>query len=164
MAEVQPENQFAEVMAMLPRISRLSTSLSRGRLMEHALEASGLNLDRPAVGVLISLRMSDEALRIGEIARRMEVAGPHVTRLVHELERRGFARRIADPDDKRARRVELTPPGTDAVNAYLRNIFGWFAEALVDWSGEDLRTLGTLLTRLLDDLNAHTAQQAAQDS
>lgn len=159
MEKSQPEDQFAEVMAMLPRISRLSTSLSRGRLMEHALEASGLNLDRPAMGVLISLRMSGEPLRIGEIARRMEVAGPHVTRLVHELERRELARRIADPDDKRARQVELTPAGTEAVNGYLRHIFGWFAEALVDWSPDDLRTLGTLLNRLLDDLTAHTARE-----
>ena len=147
---------------MLPRISRLSTSLSRGRLMEHALEASGLNLDRPAMGVLISLRMSDEPLRIGEIARRMEVAGPHVTRLVHELERRALARRIADPDDKRARRVELTPAGTEAVNGYLRDIFSWFADALTDWSPEDLQTLGTLLNRLLDDLTAHTARQNSE--
>lgn len=159
MTQVQPEEQFAEVMAMLPRINRLSTSLSRGRLMEHALEASGLNLDRPAMGVLISLRMSGEPLRIGEVARQMEVAGPHVTRLVHELERRGLARRIADPDDKRARQVELTSAGTEAVNGYLRDIFGWFAEALVDWSAEDLRTLGSLLNRLLDDLTAHTARQ-----
>ncbi|GAB3921137.1 MarR family transcriptional regulator [Microlunatus endophyticus] len=159
MAGDQSGEGFAEVMGMLPRINRLSTSLSRGRLMEHALEASGLNLDRPAMGVLISLRMSDEPLRIGEIARRMEVAGPHVTRLVHELERRELARRIADPDDKRARRVELTPAGTEAVNGYLRDIFGWFAEALVDWSPADLQTLGTLLNRLLDDLTAHTARQ-----
>ncbi|QGN33810.1 MarR family winged helix-turn-helix transcriptional regulator [Microlunatus sp. Gsoil 973] len=152
------EDQFADVMAVLPRISRLGSSLNRGELVERALRASGVSLDRPSMTVLMSLRMADGPLRIGEIARRMEVAGPHVTRLVHELERRGLAKRVADPDDRRARLVELTPAGADAATGYMHGIFGWFGEALADWSADDLRTLGALLSRLIDDLSAHAAR------
>jgi len=161
--ENPPEDRFAEVMGMLPRISRLSTSLSRGRLMEHALEASGLNLDRPAMGVLISLRMSDEPLRIGEIARRMEVAGPHVTRHLHVLEKRRLVRGLADPDDRRARLVELTPDGAEIADRYVTTLLGWFGDALSGWTPEDRRTFYDLLLRFTDDLAAFLAATAEAD-
>jgi DNA-binding MarR family transcriptional regulator len=76
------------------------------------------------------------------------------------LERRGLAKRVQDPDDKRARLVELTPAGADAAAGYLHGILGWFGEALAGWSADDLSTLGALLSRLIDDLSAHAARTA----
>lgn len=165
MAE-SPQNPLAEhygeLMAVLPRLTQFGSAMSRGRLVEHALADGGITLDRPSLSVLMQLLMADEPLRIGEIARRMQVAGPHVTRLLHDLERRGLARRASDPADARARLVELTPDGAEIANSYIRSILGWFGEALTDWSPEDLRTLGTLLTRLVDDLTAHVGKAAAE--
>lgn len=156
-----PKNPLAEhysdLMAVLPRLSQFSNTLNRGRLVDQALREGGIGLDRPAMSVLMSLLIAAEPLRIGEIARRMQVAGPHVTRLLHDLERRGLARRVSDPADARARLVELTDDGAAAVNGYARSIVAWFGEALTDWSADDLATLGTLLTRLVDDLTRYTA-------
>ncbi|SDS11702.1 MarR family winged helix-turn-helix transcriptional regulator [Microlunatus soli] len=155
---------YADLMAVLPRLTQFGHAMNRGRLVEQALRDGGVSLDRPSMSVLMSLLLADEPLRIGEIARRMQVAGPHVTRLLHDLERRGLARRVSDPADARARLVELTPEGADAANGYVRSIVGWFGDALTDWSPEDLRTLGTLLTRLVDDLNTHVAEAAEESS
>ncbi|WP_306205975.1 MarR family winged helix-turn-helix transcriptional regulator [Actinoplanes sp. RD1] len=146
-----------DLLAVLPRISQLSTVLNRSRLIERATENAGINLDRPALGVLLALHMAGEPLRIGEIAKRMQVVGPHVTRQVHELERRGLARRIIDPDDQRARRVELTADGSAAIGRYLQTVLGMLGDALSDWSPEDRSTLGRLLGRFADDLTDRLA-------
>ncbi|WP_305789946.1 MarR family winged helix-turn-helix transcriptional regulator [Symbioplanes lichenis] len=141
-----------DLITVLPRLSQLSTVLGRSRFIERASANAGIDLDRPTLGILLSLHMAGEPLRIGEIAKRMQVVGPHVTRQVHELERRGLARRIPDPDDQRARRVELTPAGAEAVGRYLQTVLGALGDALSGWSAEDRRTLGRLLGRFADDL------------
>lgn len=149
----------ADVLAVMPRLAQLSNALGRGRLTERAVEAAGLALlDRPAVGVLMSLHMADRPLRIGEIAERMQVVGPHVTRQVQGLERRGLVRRVADPHDRRASLIEPTAEGADAAGRYANSLVGWFTEAIADWSDQDRRDLGRLLGRLADDVTAHLAR------
>ncbi|GAA4610610.1 MarR family winged helix-turn-helix transcriptional regulator [Actinoallomurus liliacearum] len=140
---------------LLPRMTRLSATLSRGQLFEHATAAAGLALDRPAVTILLVLHMADRPLRVGEIAARMQVVGPHVTRQLQGLEREGLVERLADPDDQRARLITLTEPGRERISGYLRVVNGWFADALSDWSDEDQRDLVRLFGRMVDDLSAH---------
>jgi DNA-binding MarR family transcriptional regulator len=62
--------------------------------------AAGVPLDRAAVTVLLELADSG-AMRPGELAARLEVEAPHVTRQVQLLEKAGYAARGADPDDRR---------------------------------------------------------------
>ncbi|MYW89533.1 MarR family transcriptional regulator [Amycolatopsis rubida] len=143
---------------LLPRLNELSGSLRRGKLFERAIAATGLPLERPAMSVLGILHLEDEPLRIGEIATRMNVVGPHVTRQVQGLESRGLVRRVADPDDQRARLIELTPRGTAATERYVAVIEGWFAEAMSGWSAEDRQVLDRLLTRLVEDLTARLSE------
>ncbi len=66
--------------AVLPHLARLGTVLNRSRLVEQALEQAGGDLDRPSISILTTLSQAGEPLRIGEIATRMRLAGPHVTR------------------------------------------------------------------------------------
>src|ERR1700754_632683 len=94
-------------LTVLPRLMQLSTVLNRSHLAEHAMERAGLALDRPALTVIVTLQMAGKPLRVGEIATRMQVVGPHVTRHLHELEKRGLVRRVTEPDDQRARLIAL---------------------------------------------------------
>jgi DNA-binding MarR family transcriptional regulator len=98
--------------------------------------------------------MAPGPLRIGEIAERQQVAGPHVTRTVTGLEQRGMVRRVTDPGDARARLVELTDTGRAAAERYVQTVLGFFTEALAEWSEEDRRELGRLMARLADDITA----------
>ncbi|GIE74077.1 MarR family transcriptional regulator [Actinoplanes philippinensis] len=141
-----------DLLAVLPRLSQLGTVLNRSRLIDRATESAGLGLDRPGLGVLVTLQTGGGPLRVGEIARRMQVVGPHVTRHVNELERRGLVQRVADPDDRRARLVELTPAGSEAVGRYMQTVLSTLGEALAGWSPEDRRTFGRLLDRFATDL------------
>jgi DNA-binding MarR family transcriptional regulator len=150
-------SEALDLAALLPRLMQLGTVLNRSQLVERGMEHVGLPLDRPGLTVLITLRMAGQPLRVGEIAARMQVVGPHVTR--HLLERAGLVRRVVDPDDQRARLVELTDAGSAAAGRYLEAVLGWFTGAVADWSEEDQRTLGRLLSRFVDDLQAHLSRE-----
>ncbi|MCP2335626.1 MarR family winged helix-turn-helix transcriptional regulator [Actinomadura rupiterrae] len=152
-----PEPSPAELLA---RLAALSTAVNRGRLYETAIEATGTTLERPAITILGVLNASDGPRRVGEIAHRMQVEGPHVTRHVKRLEERGLVRSVTDPDDRRARLVELTPDGQQVIDRYLAVIFGWFDSALAGWSPSDRADLHRLATRLFDDLTDALTQYA----
>ncbi|RGD56822.1 MarR family transcriptional regulator [Kitasatospora xanthocidica] len=154
----EPGEPRPDLLAALTRISRLSAALTRGRLVERAVEEAGLGRDRPAVGVLVTLRTADGPLRIGEIADRMQVVGPHITRQVQILEKHGLARRIPDPYDARARLIEPTEAGAEAVNRYLAFLLGWFTDALGDWPRQDRDDLVRLLARFADDVTTRLAR------
>ncbi|WP_439659954.1 MarR family winged helix-turn-helix transcriptional regulator [Lentzea sp. HUAS TT2] len=145
--------------ALLPRLMQLGTVLNRSQLVERGMESVGLPLDRPGLTVLITLRMAGQPLRVGEIAARMQVVGPHVTRHLHDLERADLVRRVTDPDDQRARLVELTETGAAAAGRYLEAVLGRFTGAVADWSEEDQVTFGRLLSRFVDDLQAHLSRE-----
>jgi DNA-binding MarR family transcriptional regulator len=152
------------LMGLLPRMTQLSSTLSRGQLFEHATTAAGLTLERPAVTILVILESAGRPLRVGEIATRMQVAGPHVTRQLNSLQQRRLVKRVPDPDDQRVRLITLTPTGEQLIGRYLRVINGWFDQALSAWPESDQRDLVRLLGRLVDDLSAHLDTVAADDT
>lgn len=74
--------------------------------------------------------------RASVLAHRMAVSRPTVTALVDSLFERGFVTREADPDDRRAVTVSLTPAGRAAVGeagaalrATLDDVLGRCADA-----------------------------------
>ncbi|MFG1909126.1 MarR family winged helix-turn-helix transcriptional regulator [Kribbella sp. NPDC048928] len=136
----------------LPRLAQVSTAINRGRLAQQATEATGLALDRPAMSILLTLSMAGAPLRVGEIAERMQVVGPHVTRQVQALEQRALVRRVADPSDRRASLIEATETGAEAANRYTSTIVGWFRGVIADWPEHDRSELGRLLSKLADDV------------
>ncbi|GIE15428.1 hypothetical protein Afe05nite_72680 [Paractinoplanes ferrugineus] len=53
--------------------------------------------------------------RVADLAELLEVNSSNATRNCDRLQRRGLVRRDRDPDDRRAVRVSLTPPGEHLV-------------------------------------------------
>ncbi|MDM7829962.1 MarR family winged helix-turn-helix transcriptional regulator [Cellulomonas edaphi] len=60
---------------------------------------------------LRTLSRCDSPQRLGEIAERLDVAPRSVTSKVDQAEADGHVRRIPDPTDRRATRIELTDAG-----------------------------------------------------
>ena len=58
---------------------------------------------------------------VGSLAERLGVTQQAASKAVVDLERRGYVRREADPDDGRARRVALTDRGDAAIDAGRRH-------------------------------------------
>ncbi|MEE1799098.1 MULTISPECIES: MarR family transcriptional regulator [unclassified Streptomyces] len=144
-----------DILAVMPRIAQLSNAITRGRLIEHVIETAGITLDRPALSTLIALHLADKPLRISQIAEKMQVVQPHVTRQVQQLERRGLVHRIGDPNDRRVSLIEPTAKGATAADRYTRTLVGWFTGAVAHWPEQDRQDLGRLLSRLADDVTAH---------
>ena len=87
-------------------------------------------------------------LTAGELAARTGLAPPSVTGLINRLESKGFARRIADAEDRRRVRVERCP----AAMAKLKPLFADFGaqiEALyAEFTDEQLQTILHFMTEV----------------
>ena len=58
-----------------------------------------------------ALWMAKDPLSMGELSTQLACDPSSATGIVDRLERKGLVRRVADPVDRRAKRVELTPEG-----------------------------------------------------
>src|SRR5947207_6941115 len=118
MTETQPAPAGSGVSADVAELDRARTRiaylLTRSRRNGLTTTAAGVPLDRAAVVVLLALA-DRGAIRPGELAARLEVEAPHVTRQVQRLEKAGYAARGPDPGDRRAQLVEVTPAGREAA-------------------------------------------------
>ncbi|MFI7300232.1 MarR family transcriptional regulator [Streptomyces sp. NPDC050121] len=106
---------------------------------------------------LVRLRLRTEGARV-----RLSVEASHVTRHLRQLEKSGFVARIPDSEDRRAQLVRLTEAGRIAVNRIRDAGLRGMQAALSDWTPADLRQLGTLLDRLVDDFVTHTEMSLAR--
>jgi DNA-binding HxlR family transcriptional regulator len=97
----------------LRAITRIGYLITRARRHDLVRTVAAVPLDRAAVMVLQQLAEAGP-VRPGELAARLEVEAPHVTRQVQRLQQVGYADRVPDPGDRRAQLIQLTPgrPGS----------------------------------------------------
>lgn len=150
-AEAPASATLAEIERVLSRVTYLA---GRSRRHERLMAMAGVPLDRAAVAILRHIAES-EPLRPGVLAVRLSVEASHVTRQLRQLERGGYVIRVADPDDRRAQRVQLTDAGLAAVGRVREVGRRYLEQALGDWSDDDLRQLAALFHRLVDDFAGH---------
>ncbi|MFC6885503.1 MULTISPECIES: MarR family winged helix-turn-helix transcriptional regulator [Actinomadura] len=144
-----------EIMEIERAITRISHLLTRSRRHDRTVAAAGVPVDRAAVPMLRLLAEQGEPMRPSEMAARLAVEAPHVTRQVQRLERAGYVERVPDPDDGRAQRVRLCDSGRDAVECIRAVGRRWMDEALAGWSPDERRLLAGLVHRMVDDFVAH---------
>ncbi|WP_144763255.1 MarR family winged helix-turn-helix transcriptional regulator [Curtobacterium sp. 9128] len=87
-------------------------------------------------------------LRPGDISRIEVVTKPTMTRILTELEQRGFIAREADPTDGRAFKVSVTPEGIAAVEAARNQRTGIVASLITDLPSDDLDAIANALGAL----------------
>jgi DNA-binding MarR family transcriptional regulator len=138
-----------EVTAIERALTRITYLSTRGRQHERLMALAGVSLDRAAVA-LLRLIADAEPMRPGELAGRLGVEASHVTRQVQRLQKSGYVVPVADPADRRARRIELTETGRDAMNRIRDAGARGMQMVLADWSPEELRQLSVHFTRMLD--------------
>jgi DNA-binding MarR family transcriptional regulator len=116
------------------------------------------NLDLEPLGItsaqaraLRTLARSDGPIRMSELADRLRVARRSATSVIDELAERGLVDRRADPSDRRAVDVEVTPAGwsmLDRIDAHRRRAAARVTRGL---DRRDLVALRDLLRRLDPD-------------
>jgi DNA-binding MarR family transcriptional regulator len=131
----------------------LARSFNQARAHERLLEEAGVRIDRAGAALLYKLNVnSDGSLRVTELAERLGIDAPAVTRKVQQLERLGFVARDADPEDKRATRIRLTSSGEETLQLVLQAHKRRLAQLFDDWTAEELQTFGVSMSRFAETL------------
>lgn len=105
------------------------------------------DLDSGAYGLLVLLQQ-EGALRLTDLAARVGVGKPSVSRQVAMLQELGLVRKQSDPADGRAQTISLTPQGKASLAQAQQARKEHFRQVWAQWDPEDLSTLGGLLHKL----------------
>lgn len=117
--------------------------------------ALGLPVDLDKAGAYALVKMAALGpARLSDVAACLDLDISTVSRHVAGFESSGLVTRTVDPDDARARQVELTELGQRVVAAVSAERRRRLTAALKGWSSSDRRLLASLLSRLTDDLRA----------
>lgn len=110
----------------------------------------------PAQVMLLYTLHCSGPVRLSDLAGRLQLDVSTVSRQVRTLEQSGHIARSPDPNDGRATVLTVTSAGIQVLNEASEQRRARLAAALRNWAADDLATLGTLLTRLADDLAEDT--------
>ncbi|RZT20026.1 DNA-binding MarR family transcriptional regulator [Kribbella sp. VKM Ac-2569] len=139
-----PQTPIEGVMHAFTRIGRRLKAKQPGDTLDHSAHV-----------VLFALRCNG-ALRLSDLAGKLELDASTASRHVRSLEQLGLIRRSPDPDDGRAFRVELTEQGIEQWEASARHRMELLNAAMEGWSEEDVQTFERLMTRFADGVAART--------
>ena len=111
--------------------------------------------------VTLLARVSDLApARLSAVATAMCLDLSTVSRQVAALEREGWVERTADPDDRRAQLLELSPTGRAMLEDIRRSRSEVLASLLPDWEPEELRSFAAQLARFNHAVTSRNATAA----
>jgi len=133
---VEPETADEAVLQLMMTLGRRFRQRQVGDLVDPA-----------QAGLLYTLKCRG-AMRLGDIADAMKLDASTVSRHVQQLSDKGFLQRDPDPEDARARIIDISPDGRAALKATFDQRRAFVAEALGDWSERDRTSLRNHLIRL----------------
>src|SRR5512146_549097 len=134
------------------RLSRLGRHVAL--LEEETFGRFGLN--RGEVGVLSALRIAGPPHRLSptRLGKGLMLSSAGVTSRLDRLERRGFVRRLPDPDDRRGVIGELTDSGLEIVDAAVEANSVSDRQLMERFDPQELEILEVLLRKLLAGLES----------
>jgi DNA-binding MarR family transcriptional regulator len=111
-------------------------------------------LGRGEVGVLGALRIAGQPHQLSptRLAKGLMLSSAGITSRIDRLERRGFVRRLPDPDDRRGVIIELTDSGLQVVDAAVAALSTSDHELLERMEPAELVQLEGLLRKFLAGL------------
>jgi DNA-binding MarR family transcriptional regulator len=132
------------------RLARIGPHLERRQ--QAVFSRFGLN--RGEVGALSSLRIAGPPHRLSptQLGRGLMLSSAGVTSRIDRLERRGFVRRLDDPNDRRGVIIELTDAGLAIVDDAVAANTESERQLLSRLDPTELETLEALLRKLLAGL------------
>jgi DNA-binding MarR family transcriptional regulator len=147
----EPSNEELDLVTASLQV--LARAFNQARTHEQLLQDAGVRLDRAGSALLYKLHVhTDGSFRVSELAERLGIDAPAVTRKVQQLERLGFVARDADPEDKRATRIRLTSLGEETLQLVLAAHKRRLARLFADWTAEELRSFASSMSRFAEVL------------
>ena len=134
--------QFREIQ---PKFTRLFT-----RLLAQA------HLTQPQYTVLLELTLAAPVpMTMTAISEKLFITKPAVTSLVDRLEKKGYLKRINDPDDRRVSLLQIQPKGKNTAEKVRARVLDLIREAAKPFSEterETVRKFYSVLSKNLDDV------------
>jgi DNA-binding MarR family transcriptional regulator len=124
---------------------------------------NNFDISLPRFDLMAQLERYPNGLRMGELSKRMMVTGGNITGLTDQLEREKLVVRVADPADRRAYSVKLTPAGRRAFEQMAAVHEGWIAELMGGLPMQDKGQLLQLLSQMKVQLNQALSDNKEQD-
>lgn len=150
--QAPPDDAIGEIQSALHSLSR---SLKRGRLHDYLLDQARVDCDQSGLAVLYVLHSAGTSLRLTDLAERLHIDAPGVTRKAQQLERAGLVSRTQDQADARATRIQATPQGRRMIARFLSARRAWLTDLLSSWPEAERAEFARLLGRFVDDLRLH---------
>jgi DNA-binding MarR family transcriptional regulator len=133
----------------------LARRLKQARLHDHFTRVAGVDIDQAGLAVLYALQGAKAGLRVTEVAGRLGIDAPAVTRKAQQLERLQLVSRAPDADDARASRLLLTAEGRRVLKRFLVARHRWLTAMLSDWPESDRDEFARLIGRFTSDIRRH---------
>ena len=147
------------IAAIESALHSLARRLGQARLKDYIARQAGDGVEQAGMAVLYVLCEQD-SLRITDLAARLGIDPPAVTRKAQQLERLGLVSRARDADDARACRLQLTPEGHRVLGRFLLARHQWLTSLLADWTPAECREFARLICRFTSDIDRHLADLA----
>ncbi len=129
----------------------------RANIQEHNLREKIAQINDHDVFFTIGFVFSrqSEPITMGDLSRILGVPFSTATRTVDWLVDNGYVQRLADPEDRRVVRVELTGSGKELYRAMNGLLLESAEQFLHNFSPEERKELGRLLGKLVDNLEQY---------
>jgi DNA-binding MarR family transcriptional regulator len=146
---VQNDERDGRMIGELLRVPALAVQ----RYCHRSFDAAGYTGLRPAhMSILIHVDHPPGGTRISELAERAQMTKQSMGQLVEDFEAHGYAERVPDPTDGRAKIVRLTPAGWAMHEAAGDIVRGLEADWAARVGAEDFAELRRLLKKLIATL------------
>jgi MarR family transcriptional regulator for hemolysin len=88
-----------------------------------------------------------------DVARRLRIEGPTLTRMLDSLERDGLVERMPDPNDRRTKLLQITPQGEEVLEKIFEITDVLRARLLAGVSSEMIALLNGFLGEMIERLD-----------
>ena len=146
---VRPDLEV-DALQVTARLTRVGAHLAR----RQDAVFGRFGLGRGEVGALSALRVAGPPYRLSptHLAKGLMLSSAGITSRIDRLERRGFVRRLADPNDRRGVMVELTDEGLGAVDSAVAALTVSDRQLLARLDPDEIAQLESILRKLLGGL------------
>lgn len=151
MAQVPADRSIEEIEDAIGSVARV---MGKARVHERLLADAQVTVDRAGAALLYKLHVEGADLRLTDLADRLGIDAPAVSRKVQQLEQGGLVHRISDPQDRRALRLRLTREGTTTIECLLAARRKWLEGLLTGWSTDEKAAFAQMLRRFACDMHA----------
>lgn len=111
--------------------------------------AKSTGLSMPQFSILMQLHHKDKC-GISDISERFDISNAAASQLAEKLVQGEYIERAEDPNDRRAKILQLTPKGRDLIETGMNERYRWMDELGKLLSAEEKRKVADALTILTE--------------